>query len=1483
MYLINELPVDVLADINMLESFGYVFRDETPEIFKNINNDDFDDMHLLLDRMIDEPTPFEQYVKDKHNYNTNNYNVNIIQNKIENKPMSYNKLYGGKNVLYDSNKPTKEPITSNINNIKTTKTTKINDQTEVYLHKTEGEIRAEKVNVNNILRIDNNIKESVTKTIKEVSKHYEWQYKKRGFNTNSNVYNYCLFILAKQSFLASRDEIALALSIQHEQNLKLHFNKMLYLKEYERKYGPRFKNLYEKVTKCIYRNSDCFARYTFDRYTLNVEPTRLNIDPKHRGKTMYATPYPISAIKRLSMINYTILNEQNGFWKPIDVSLHCIPYTMVPKKRNGIIYRYRPAFDGRVVNQYCNLMKSNMPTLRDFRDLQSIRGFTTMADIKNFFDCIPLHILDQKYAVAMTPMGLYQMTCQTYGWMNAAPNAQNITNQLCLHMGLSLAYVDDIQLKHPFENDTDDIVNKLEKLFNYCRKINCKLDPTKFFPCTDKNEGFSFQWDLIGKTVAKSYSDKILALQQPKTWKEMEHYIGMVGYIRNHVYNCSAFTYWLQELKHHCGEKGKIKWTAQGKLAFEQLNWLVANAPILHHPTRDGEYCVQTDACNFGVGAVLFQKQQPPGAKEEKWVIVDMWSKMIPRSLRHCHSMVHEAYAIVGACEYWQFQLMKRKFIVSTDNTPIANLFNKKKWYHLSSITQKQLLRLRMTIDLFDYETYHVPGLDNTLADSLSRFTSKLISMPDTTAAIRAINSRDTNNTKLSNEDLEYFEKYKQSCEMLRNTNKVVALNTITTVSQQITANDIIENKHHTILNIRNEKWNEILINYINNAPYLYKNKIEDLIVSATSQTITSSENDLNDTSFSKFNGEVPGISQIFNQLSQNTKNVIKSYLNKNISNSSTKDIIIAPLLDFDNESLVGSDVSDSDISIVSDNANRRDEYRIKTRSKSKGKQKKRIFITKLQDIIFANKRLNMQTRQEFMQDIFGYRKKLNIFDPKLLRQHQSNDEKLRLVIQLLGQHKNERKEEDLTYLYNWDEILYRKLINKQFILKNNLLYVLTKTSTSRNRLKLCIVIPFNIRGKIMDYSHHNLQLHHYGIKQTLEFIEDRYWWSTLKKDVQWFCRTCLTCQYTKGSIRHRAPMTVRELPTKLTHIFADFLGPIYGKYYILVFIDYTTGYTMLIPTTGCDSITVVNNLLGKWIPSLGWFKIFESDWGSGFNNKLIRLLMRTAGIRHEIAEPRNHRSIGKVERIIGYVQKVLNQYNIELGELLTDPNQDRSTQWETIEIILPFIQLAINQHRPRFTTFSPNMLLFGKNLKDIIDYTNVIDELGNIQSEINVNNNDYVILENLIKQIVKINKIFEKDWKDYTWITKENYDKKWNINKNKINKNKQLFKVGNEILYYIGDRQIAQFKWKQKWTGPWMVDKVLNDNTIIIGDPETGNQKRVTIDRCKLFNSRDMYKYAEYFDNDQKYIDNDDELRHMYTKYNADVREQDFNLDFTN
>ena len=149
-------------------------------------------------------------------------------------------------------------------------------------------------------------------------------------------------------------------------------------------------------------------------------------------------------------------------------------------------------------------------------------------------------------------------------------------------------------------------------------------------------------------------------------------------------------------------------------------------------------------------------------------------------------------------------------------------------------------------------------------------------------------------------------------------------------------------------------------------------------------------------------------------------------------------------------------------------------------------------------------------------------------------------------------------------------------------------------------------------------------------------------------------------------------------------------------------------------------------------------------------------------------------------------------------------------------------------------------------------------------------------------ESIENISKLSKTNWEEVTYLSKERYDKKYNINTNSINRMKKKFKVGTQVLYYIGDKRVAKGKWRQKWTGPWIVDKHIGDSSVILGDPKTGNQKRVSFDRLKQFNTIDFIKYRDLIEFDKEYQNYQNELLQRLSKYNVKYRNQKLELDYT-
>ena len=66
----------------------------------------------------------------------------------------------------------------------------------------------------------------------------------------------------------------------------------------------------------------------------------------------------------------------------------------------------------------------------------------------------------------------------------------------------------------------------------------------------------------------------------------------------------------------------------------------------------------------------------------------------------------------------------------------------------------------------------------------------------------------------------------------------------------------------------------------------------------------------------------------------------------------------------------------------------------------------------------------------------------------------------------------------DLDLLYDNDRWLYWKLDNKALFIENNILKCWDADPVTRKRIKK-IMVPFMLRGRLMEHAHHNLFQHH--------------------------------------------------------------------------------------------------------------------------------------------------------------------------------------------------------------------------------------------------------------------------------------------------------------------------------------------------------------------------------------------------------------------
>ena len=1316
--------------------------------------------------------------------------------------------------------------------------------------------------------------------------------------------------IACHQFYATDEELRKAASLKLDKELK--FNKLEYLKELESMYPRKYMKLYQGTKNLIEEFKHLFAKQLFDRRTLkNVAPARLGVKREYMDDVCFIRQYNIPPLQRLHMIKYTQENDGNGFWYSLKDTENCIPYTMVEKKgKDGMASRWRPAFDARGVNKWCVLKPSWMPTIRDFDEFFALKGLITIADCKNFFDCIPLHTDDQKWATVLTPLGLRRMMHLTYGWKNAAPIAQNIMNKLCLLVGWMLGYIDDMAIKHPFHYNTKQLLKHLRRFFVACDELGLLLHPSKFWPFATVVESLGIRRTLLQSLITEDYRKKVLSIPKPKTVAEMRSAKGVIQYIGRYIHNWAFYSYWLERMLKDSKKGGRLNWTDEANYAWEMIMHNVKHAQILRNPTRNGTFCIKTDASKYGIGAVLYQLQYDTHKQEWKWFIIDMYSAIIKEDLRKSHSMVHEALAIVKACEHWQFHLLKRQFKISCDNRPIVHIFDEKQEF--DPTTRQQLGRLRTQLRGFSFDIAHVPGIKNALPDALSRFTAKFETPKQTLA--KPIISTDTGNKLLTSDELNNLEKKHTQTKISVRSNDIN--NTTMLISNFMAPNDK-QGIYQTMMKSQKHMYNKICGDFKARAIHTQRRRVRRYINTQAKALIIGNEYRYNTQPCINMIQQMQPIMQSISNMTDESIDILgtlteseelahtgityESIDNEDDCKENTNNGIIIQNEDTDDEITDESDNNNDILMIQNQLANNKvitikdhsllniiqsnfdDTYQcctndankptyvkptkskrhhMQTRSKTKRQIKKIRPKTHRTDYINPESdRLvkRLQTQDDFIHELVGYRTQMNFFDAHTFRTYQESDYALQTLRYLLSnkiytpKYQSDKIKLDLEFIREYHKDLYTAWAKKDLRIHPTTKIIQKCMKYTDYAPRWLDVVPEVLIGRIMDYGHHNLSLNHLGAKATMDSILADYWWDTMEHDIKVFIKECQLCQYVKHGKTLKAPMRIRELPKPREHIMADFLDCILGKYHILVIVDYGSNYAMLVPCEHCDTRAVVDALLTKWIPVFGLFSSFETDFGAAFNNNVMKILTKITGIKHTFAEARNHRGIGKVERLIGYIQTIFNLYNVNSDNQLIPQDHSfvsKRAVWQRVKAILPFVQQSINRRKPRFTQYSPNMIMFGSELNDYGNIKKMIQQLNQPELKETIKQTDYEYMHDLLTRLDTIQSSYDADWRKYTRYSAKSYNERYKIDsaKDKM-KILEQFKRGDQILYYVGDRQVAGRKWRQRWSGPWHIKSIDSDTVAIeIEDRETTNSKYVSVDRIKPWNNgRDTITLSEF------------------------------------
>ena len=245
----------------------------------------------------------------------------------------------------------------------------------------------------------------------------------------------------------------------------------------------------------------------------------------------------------------------------------------------------------------------------------------------------------------------------------------------------------------------------MSEVFDRFRKANLKLKPSK---CSLCQRNVEFLGHVVSENGIAMQDEKISAIRDwppCRNVTEVRAFMGLSGYYRRFVKDFSLIATPLYSLM----KKGvEFVWTKECQEAFDELKRKLMTGPILALPKNEGMYVLDTDASDFGLGAVLSQ-QQPEGER-----VIAYASRTLNKAERKYETTRKELLAVVNGLKQFRQYLLGRHFVVRTDHAALS-------WLRRTAEPMPQLARWLTFIEQFDYEVVHRPGTKHGNADGLSR------------------------------------------------------------------------------------------------------------------------------------------------------------------------------------------------------------------------------------------------------------------------------------------------------------------------------------------------------------------------------------------------------------------------------------------------------------------------------------------------------------------------------------------------------------------------------------------------------------------------------------------------------------------------------------------------------------------------------------------------------------------------------------------
>jgi hypothetical protein len=383
------------------------------------------------------------------------------------------------------------------------------------------------------------------------------------------------------------------------------------------------------------------------------------------------------------------------------------PLTLVVRDKKPL----RICVDARRINQQMVADRTKVLPLRE--QLQKFHGarYITSLDLSCAFLQVPLKKESRQWTAFQFQGKVYQFQSVPFGMKNSLAafiraiekvfGDDEINNHVVM-------YVDDLLIHSPTFSEH---LKHLDKVLHKLTTAGFTINAAKCQFCKPE---IKFLGHIISDKTVRPDNERIEALLRyptPKNQRQLRKFLGVCNFHQQFIVN---YAFFVEPLLVLLRKGNKWRWTAELQCAFETLRAKFAEIIFLVHPDEEKGWVINTDASGKAIGSVLMQQNE-----HGSFSIISTASRVLKPVEQRYTTCEKELLSIVYALQRFKIHIYGRKVILYTDNQAITFL-------HKCVITSNRVARWMMEIQQYDLEIRHIKGVNNHLADILSRSPREL-------------------------------------------------------------------------------------------------------------------------------------------------------------------------------------------------------------------------------------------------------------------------------------------------------------------------------------------------------------------------------------------------------------------------------------------------------------------------------------------------------------------------------------------------------------------------------------------------------------------------------------------------------------------------------------------------------------------------------------------------------------------------------------